>query len=87
MQGDKGSGVTPEVTGRPGTQLQTDIPWSANAPYDPNELPAQERGDRPVHQSSDGLELVPYCVMPLVERLLTVCLPKSITRMPMKAVH
>ena len=58
-------------------QLETDIPWSANAPYDPNEPCAQEKNDCPTDLSCDGSELVPYCVVPYVERLLKVRLPTS----------
>lgn len=77
MQGDKGSAATPEARDMSGMQLETDIPWSANAPYDPNDDPAEP--------SSDGSELVPYCVMPFVERLLKVCLLTSLTRSAMQS--
>lgn len=56
---------------------EIDIPWSANAPYEPDELPAAEQADRWVELSPDGSQFVPYCVMPHVERLLKVCLPTS----------
>ena len=85
MQGDKGSAATPEARDMSGMQLETDIPWSANAPYDPNERSAQEQNARPAEPSSDGSELVPYCVMPFVERLLKVCLLTSLTRSAMQS--
>ena len=70
----------------PGMQLETDIPWSASVRYDPNEHSAPEQNARSAELSSDGSELVPYCVMPYVERLLKVCLPTSLTCSAMNPV-
>lgn len=60
-------------------QAEIDIPWSASAPYEPDELPApSEQADRWVELSPDGTQLLPYCVMPHVERLLKVGMPGSL---------
>lgn len=72
---------------RSGTQPEADIPWSASAPYDPEELAAREQNDCPADRSLDGSELLPYCVMPYVERLLKVCLPTAPTRLAIKAAY
>ena len=78
MKGDKGSGVPQEKKARSDIQPEIDIPWSANAPYEPDELAASEQADRWVEQSPDGTQFVPYCVMPHVERLLKVRMPMSL---------
>ena len=53
---------------------EIDIPWSVNAPYEPEEFNSQDHEDQMSELGPEGMEFVPYCVMPYVERLLKVCL-------------
>ena len=69
-------------------QVETDIPWSANAPYDPDEPAADEQDDQMADLGPAGMDFVPYCVMPHVERLLKVCLlPQIFHKHVMKLLH